>query len=533
MGAGKTTVGRRLAARLGRPFVDVDAVVEEAAGMAIPEIFAREGETGFRAREAEAIRAVTRRSGQVIATGGGAVLRRDNLAALRAAGTVVWLRAPLENLLARARTEGARPLLAADDGEVGRRYEERVPVYSLADVVVDATAGPDVVAEAIARRLAGEPAEEPVVVEVPVGARAYPVYVGSGLLAAAGRLVQEAGGGASRPGAPGIGSRGLVVTNPTVGAHYGRELADSLTVAGFTVHRVDIPDGEAYKTLASAETIYRAAVAARLERRDFFVALGGGVVGDVGGFAAATYLRGVALVQVPTTLLAQVDSSVGGKVGVNLAEGKNLVGAFHQPRLVLADVDTLRTLPHREFVAGLAEVIKYGAIEDPHLFAFLEDRAEALLTRAPALLERIVARSCEIKARIVAADERETRGVRELLNFGHTVGHAIEALTGYQRYLHGEAVAIGMVSAALLSHKLGRLSRDAVERLVQLLRRAGLPTAPPPLDPQALLEVMGRDKKVRDGRLRFVLLDGLGHALVTDEVPPQWIKDVLHEQQSL
>ena len=523
MGAGKTTVGRRLAARLGRPFVDLDAVVEQAAGMSIPDIFAREGEAGFRQRESDAIRAVVQGNGQVIATGGGAVMRRENLSALRAAGTLVWLRAPLEEMLARARAEGSRPLLAADDAAVARRYQERVPVYSLADVVVEAAAAPDEVAERVLAQLAGAPSPVPAVVDVPAGAGGYPVYVGVGLLDEAGELVRQVG----------LSGRCLVVTNPTVGALYGAKLSSGLAAAGLAVHQVEIPDGEAYKTLASAERIYRTAVGARLERRDFFAALGGGVVGDVAGFAAATYLRGVAFVQVPTTLLAQVDASVGGKVGVNLPEGKNLVGAFHQPRLVLADVDTLRTLPDRELVAGMAEVIKYGAIADPHLFDFLEDRLEALLTRRLSLLERIVARSCEIKARVVAADERETQGIREVLNFGHTIGHAIEAVTGYERYLHGEAVAIGMVSAALLSQRLGKLSAAEVARLVELVRRAGLPTAPPPLDPQELLAVMQRDKKVRGGRLRFVLLDGLGRAFVTDEVPTEWITEVLAEQRAL
>src|SRR5690606_1233444 len=327
MGAGKSTVGRRLAARLGRPFVDLDAVIEETAGMPIPAIFAREGEAGFREREAAAVRAVAQRKGQVIATGGGAVMRRDNLAALRAAGTLVWLRAPLETLLERAKAEGRRPLLAAGEAAAARLYDERLPVYALADGVVDATDDPDAVAAQIEQRLAGVPDEGPTVVSVPVGAAAYPVYVGAGLVRRLGQLLADRG----------VTGRCLVATNPTVGGYYGERLMQSLAAAGFAARRVDIPDGEAHKNLATAEQIYRAALAARLERRDFFVALGGGVVGDVAGFAAATYLRGVALVQAPTTLLAQVDASVGGKVGVNLAEGKNLVGAFHQPRLVAAD----------------------------------------------------------------------------------------------------------------------------------------------------------------------------------------------------
>ena len=251
-----------------------------------------------------------------------------------------------------------------------------------------------------------------------------------------------------------LSSKGLLITNETVGSLYGGLVQRSLSLAGLRVPRVDIPDGEQYKTLETAQRVYRAAVGHRLDRRSFFIALGGGVVGDLAGFAAATFLRGVALIQVPTTLLAQVDAAVGGKVGVNLDEGKNLVGAFHQPRIVIADVDTLRTLPKRQLAAGLAEVIKYGVIGDPDLLQFVEDRLDRLAAGDRAALLRIVARSCEIKAAVVAEDERETEGVRECLNFGHTIGHALEAAFGYEGMLHGEAVAAGMVAAAMLSARL-------------------------------------------------------------------------------
>ncbi|MBO8142647.1 MAG: 3-dehydroquinate synthase [Firmicutes bacterium] len=523
MGAGKTAVGRRLAERLGRPFVDADQVVEESAGMSIRDIFAREGEAGFRRREAEAVRRLAARRGQVIATGGGAVMERENLRALRATGTLVWLRAPIGELLARARASGGRPLLERSDFEVRALYARREPVYALADLVVDTQgSSPEQVAIDIEQRLAAGGAREAAAVDVELSAAPYRIHVGHGLLGAAGQLAREAG----------VTGRCLLVTNPTVGRLYAGAVLESLVTAGFEAGRIDIPDGEEHKTVQTAEYVWRAAVSHRLDRRSFFCALGGGVVGDVAGFAAATYMRGVSIVQVPTTLLAQVDASVGGKTGVNLPEGKNLVGAFHQPKLVIADVAALRTLSARELSAGMAEVVKYGAIADPHLLDFLEDRMDQLLAGRPAALVRVVARSCEVKARVVVEDERETGGRREVLNFGHTVGHGLEALGGYRTWLHGEAVAIGMVTAALVSERLGRISRAETERIVALLRRAGLPTVPPAVAPEQLLQVMARDKKVLGGRQRFVLLRGLGCAEV-EEVDGRWILEALAEQRAL
>ncbi|MFS8524475.1 MAG: 3-dehydroquinate synthase, partial [Limnochordales bacterium] len=261
-------------------------------------------------------------------------------------------------------------------------------------------------------------------------------------------------------------------------------------------------------------------------------ALGGGVVGDLAGFAAATFLRGVALIQVPTTLLAQVDAAVGGKVGVNLDEGKNLVGAFHQPRIVIADVDTLRTLPKRQLAAGLAEVIKYGVIGDPDLLQFVEDRLDRLAAGDRAALLRIVARSCEIKAAVVAEDERETEGVRECLNFGHTIGHALEAAFGYEGMLHGEAVAAGMVAAAMLSARLTGFPEAEVQRLADLLQRAGLPAAPPPVEEAKLLTLIRRDKKTVDQKIRFVLAEQPGRWVVRDDVPDDLVLEIVREQRN-
>lgn len=353
-------------------------------------------------------------------------------------------------------------------------------------------------------------------VQLPDG-RGYPIVLGSGLLGADGLL------------APFVGTQVLVVSNATVADRY----LDAVR-AGLPAERVDvvlIGDGEQYKTLGTYATILDTLVERRHNRTTTVVALGGGVVGDVAGFAAATYQRGVGLVQIPTTLLAQVDSSVGGKTAVNHAAGKNLIGAFYQPRAVIADVDVLTTLPEREYRAGLAEVVKYGVIADADFFCWLEGSMDALLRREPAALTRAVRRSCEIKAEVVASDERE-QGRRATLNFGHTFGHAIEAETGYTAYLHGEAVSIGMVIAAGLSGALGRIGAADAERLRRLLERAGLPIEVAGVDPSAMLRTMGMDKKAVDGRIRLVLCDRLGSVSVSADTPAGMILAAIAEATS-
>jgi 3-dehydroquinate synthase len=301
-----------------------------------------------------------------------------------------------------------------------------------------------------------------------------------------------------------------VVTNPTVAEHYLEPALVSLRRAGFDPATIRIPDGEEHKNFASLTRIYDQMLEAGIERSGAVVALGGGVVGDLTGFAAATYLRGVACVQVPTTLLAQVDSSIGGKTGVNHVLGKNLIGAFSQPRFVLADVETLRTLPPRELTAGLAEVIKYGIILDAPLFTLLEERIADVQALDRDLLVEVVRRCCAIKASVVSADETES-GLRAVLNFGHTVGHGIESITGYTRYLHGEAVAIGMVAAARVSRHLGFCAEHDVERIRSLLVRCGLPTeVPAELRGEALARAMRADKKAREGAIKFVCLETIG-----------------------
>jgi 3-dehydroquinate synthase len=316
------------------------------------------------------------------------------------------------------------------------------------------------------------------------------------------------------------GRKVLVVSNPDVATPYGERCLTSLRQAGFKANLLVIEAGEDRKTLASISQIHDAAFAQRLERSSLMVALGGGVVGDMTGFAAATWLRGIGVVQVPTTLLAMVDASIGGKTGVNHPGGKNLIGAFHQPRLVLIDPDTLATLPEREFRAGMAEVIKYGVIGDAELFRELEaagERLGSMRTLPGELLQSILERSAAAKARVVAADEREG-GLRAILNYGHTLGHVVETLCGYGTYLHGEAVAIGMVAAGELALELGLWSADDQTRQRAVIAAAGLPGRWPPLNNAAVLECLQGDKKVRDGCVRFVLPTGLGSVEIRSDV---------------
>jgi 3-dehydroquinate synthase len=351
------------------------------------------------------------------------------------------------------------------------------------------------------------------IIQVDLGAQRYPIAIGPGLLSDSRWL------GGNVPG-----EALLVVSNTTVAPLYLARLR-----AGLGERRIEsciLPDGEAFKTLQTAGIVFDALIAHQLHRDATVVALGGGVVGDIAGFAAACYQRGVSLVQVPTTLLAQVDSSVGGKTGVNHPGGKNLIGAFHQPAAVVADVDTLATLPDRELRAGLAEVIKYGLIWDPQLFDWLESNVAAILARDPEALQLAIARSCEIKAMVVAADERE-QNLRAILNFGHTFGHAIEAATAYSRYLHGEAVALGMLMATELSVRLGMIDAEVSSRLQALLRATGLPTEAPRIGAATALGLMQMDKKVLAGSIRLVLLERLGKAAIVSRYPQAELDRVL------
>lgn len=355
-------------------------------------------------------------------------------------------------------------------------------------------------------------------VNVSLGNRSYPILIGNGLLPQLGAHCKRLH----------LGMRCAVITDHRVAPLYAKIILRSLRSSGFDPVLITIAAGERAKNLQVVHSCYEQLAAHRLERKSFIVALGGGVVGDLAGFVAATYLRGIDFVQVPTTLLAQVDSSVGGKVGVNLKAGKNLVGSFYQPRLVLADLNTLKTLPVREFRAGLAEVIKYGIIYDAVLFGRVERGLGKILQLDRALLSNIIARCCEIKAEVVAQDETES-GLRAILNFGHTIGHAIEAVSGYGKYLHGEAIAIGQIAAAKLSRRLRGLPAKDVTRIEALFSSAGLPVAFPSTagTRKKLFRAMQLDKKVSAGEINFVLVNKIGQASFGDKVPASLIEEIL------
>ena len=352
-------------------------------------------------------------------------------------------------------------------------------------------------------------------VDVRLGDSSYPIYIGSGLFKQIGRTLTENG----------FSGKLVIITNPVVNGLYGEVLVDNLTQAGFDVITLTVPDGEKYKSLSVAGRLYQNLTLANAERTTPILAVGGGVIGDLAGFVAATYQRGVPLVQVPTTLLAQVDASIGGKVAVDHNRLKNQIGVFYQPRLVVADIDTLKTLAPAEFVNGLAEVIKSAVVWDEDLFAFIEKNLDKIRALDAEMLEETVYRTASIKAEIVARDEKDT-GLRNLLNFGHTIGHGIETASDFGM-AHGSAVAIGMIAAGRISHELGLLSRNDLTRLHKIIQRAGLPVDMPDLNLKKVVKAMEHDKKILRGKIRFVLPQSLGKAIITDTVSPTLLERVL------
>lgn len=504
MGTGKSSVARELSRALGRKIIDIDSEIEKK-GMPITEIFRQFGEARFRDIETETVKEAASMRSVIISTGGGVVLRRENTISLMEKGVIVCLTASPETILARTSKTNERPLLQVADplGKIRELLSAREPCYRGADIMINTEEkSPRQIAEEIIEKISETKIQRGPAPSVRVGLRerSYDIYIGRGILAGLGRALS----GLTRT------KRVAVVSNPTVFPLYGPAVMESLKSAGFNAVSIIIPDGEEYKCLDSANSIYGKLLQEKFERSSFLIALGGGVIGDITGFVASTYMRGINFVQVPTTLLAQVDSSVGGKTGVNHPMGKNMIGAFWQPSIVWIDTDTLKTLPERELLSGLAEVIKYGVIKDEPLFSFLEKEKERILALNAESISHIVKRSCEIKAHIVGLDERES-GLRAILNYGHTIGHAIETLTGYTEYLHGEAIAIGMRIEAEIASKIGLLKTEDAKRIKELISSYRLPVdMPRKLRLEDIYAAMQVDKKVSEGAIRAVLPERIG-----------------------
>lgn len=541
MGSGKTAIGRRLAQRLGLEFVDSDTEIERAAGLTIPEIFARYGEPYFRDGERRVVARLLAQGSRVIATGGGAFMGEETRARIREAGVSIWLKADLEVLWRRVRKRNHRPLLQNTDPEamLKKLMNERDPVYAMADIAVVSREGPhDIVVEDILAALESRLAlpaltdtsempdlEQPGTIErvrVDLGPRGYDILIGDG-------LIDETG---TRLAGLVPGSAVAVVTDDNVARLHLANLESSLASAHIRYQSIVVPPGEGSKSYAVFERVCDEIIGGRFERGDCVLALGGGVVGDLAGFAAASVRRGMRLIQVPTSLLAQVDSSVGGKTGINSPHGKNLIGAFHQPMLVLVDTGSLATLPAREFRAGYAEVVKYGLIRDLPFFEWLEANWRNVFSGGPERV-RAIAKSCASKAAIVAADEFES-GERALLNLGHTFAHAFERITQYdsRRLVHGEAVAIGMACAFRFSAHRALVGEVEAARVEAHLKDAGLAVYIrdiPGWDAGAetIIEAMLQDKKVKRGALTFILAHGIGCCFIARNVDADEVRTFL------
>ena len=532
-GTGKSLVAREVAQRLNWAFIDTDDEVARLAGKPIAEIFRQDGESRFRELERQVIEKACQQKQSVIAVGGGAIVNLRNYELLSRSGFIFCLEAKAETIYQRLfqnATYGSgpevRPLLTDESPleSIRQLKASRQPYYANVDWTVHTDRlNISQVADEVIRGWkllcsARNDIDKDVACWVRTATQSYPVFLGYGLLDKLEEKIEELG----------LSGRVVIISDETVASIYGRKVEEALRDAGFTVNSFAVLPGEENKNIDSAIRIYDFLVERRVERGDILIALGGGMVGDLAGFVAATFLRGISWAQVPTSLVAMVDASIGGKVGINHPQGKNLIGAFYQPDFVLADCQTLTSLPERELTSGWAEVIKYGLILDKDFFEFLEANVDKLIKLEPAMVRQAIARSAAIKAQVVSEDEKE-RGKRIILNYGHTIAHGLEVASQYRRFLHGEAVAIGMMGAAKLSQRLGLLSVEAVERQQSLLQRFGLPVTFSGLALVDVKKAMELDKKIRTKAIRWVLLQDIGKTTIRSDVPQQDVVSVLRE----
>ena len=537
-GTGKSEVGLMIAQLWGWNFVDTDHQITVTAGKSISEIFEEDGEAHFRHLERLSVAAACNTSRAVISTGGGAIVDPDNYRTMAASGTIICLDATpdtidkrIQQLNNSLKKKDLRPLLA-DTNQVRRIKDlktQRQTYYDLAESTIhtDGLSVQEVAQEVyerwnkIAQLGTRDGAASKLLPDfvVETTSASSPVFIGWGLLDHIGKCLL------------GIGIRGpvYIITEPSLSDLYGQQIQRAFEATGIEAHTFTVPPGEESKSLNVAERIYEWLAERRCERGHAIIGMGGGMICDLAGFVAATFLRGIPVIQVPTSLAAMVDASIGGKTAVNLPAGKNLVGAFYQPRLIMADLDTLRTLHTREIAAGWAEAIKHGLILDASLFNLFEENVKALLSLEPTITEELIRRSMSIKAKVVEEDERETTGKRTLLNYGHTIGHGLEAATKYTELLHGEAVSIGMVGAATIGCKIGILPKEATERHTSILERFGLPTSCPIADPDSVLSAIELDKKATSKLINWVLLQEIGRATIRSDISRELVKQTVED----
>ncbi|MCH7504320.1 3-dehydroquinate synthase [PVC group bacterium] len=520
MGSGKTLVGQELTRKTGMKFVDLDTEIEHHEGCPISEIFDQKGELYFRDVESMLAKKYSRKRNQVISTGGGVVKSEQNMKHLQKNGVLFFLDSSVDEIWENTRSTAHRPLLKVPNPKerIRQLLEERIPQYRKSDFIVK-TKNRD--APTIAKEIMSIYKKRKELSRLNVCLEehnSYDIVIGNDirdLLACEIRKVFQ-------------GTSIHIITNTTVNKLYGSPIEIHLKEYGFDVHRIVIPDGERYKTQKTLGNIYDKFIENRLHRDGLVLTLGGGVVGDIGGYAAATYMRGISYIHIPTTLLADVDSSVGGKVGINHPKGKNMIGAFFQPKLVFIDTAFLKSLNKMELRAGLAEVIKYGIIHDARLFKYLQKNRKKIINLNHEAVNFIVKKSCEIKTAVVEKDEKE-EGLRAILNFGHTFGHAIEAVTRYKTFRHGEAIAIGMNMAAALSVREGYMKREEMLKITKLIRDYKLPIKvdQKKASPENIFKAMKKDKKVFTNRLRFILAQKIGKVFISNDIAEEDIKPFL------
>lgn len=535
-GTGKSTAGALTADLLGWIFLDTDEMIASQAGRSIADIFQEDGESAFRRLERSVLESISRGQHQVVSTGGGIVIDERNRRIMEATGVIVCLEARADTIYRRlsnpAEIDGpqaVRPLLLHSDPlrRITSLKTDRQALYAQAHWTIhtDRLSAAEVASETARawNRLApntdpDSTHDDALAATVRTSSGDYPVWVGWGLAETIGQRVKTRIG----PGAA------YVITDANAQRH-ARKAQMSMEAAGIPSHLFVMEPGEMHKSMATLSHIYRWLAERKAERGHLIVAVGGGVVGDVGGYAAATYLRGMPLVQAPTSLVSMMDASIGGKTAVDLPQGKNLVGSFKHPEFVLADVEALSTLPARALVSGWTEAIKHALILDEPLLRVFEENVEAISTLNPEIASGALRRSVAIKAKVVSQDERETLGVRALLNYGHTTAHAIEAATRYDRYLHGEAVGIGMTAAAHIANWMGMLTSEEVRRQCSVLEAYGAPLAYDGVEPASIRDAMSMDKKTVGGKIRWVLLDGIGNAVTRSDVPSELVDRALRE----